>query len=57
MPVEAENFHPKKWFKEDKESHGYNGPIDIEPHDIVGQILRRVNSKPADSMYRLPSQI
>lgn len=31
----AEKFHEKKWFKEDKEAHGYNGMLDIEPHDLV----------------------
>lgn len=34
--IKAENFHSKGWFKEDKHAHGYNGPLDIEPHDPVG---------------------
>ena len=28
---QAESFHPKKWFPEDKNSHGYDGPVHIEP--------------------------
>ncbi|KAH8754928.1 hypothetical protein F5882DRAFT_524123 [Hyaloscypha sp. PMI_1271] len=31
----AENFHTKKWFKQDEPSHGYNGLLDIEPHDLA----------------------
>ncbi|TVY39803.1 Oxygen-dependent choline dehydrogenase [Lachnellula occidentalis] len=29
----AENFHGKEWFKADEEAHGYDGPLNIEPHD------------------------
>lgn len=31
----AENFHGKEWFKEDEETHGHDGLLDIEPHDLV----------------------
>ncbi|PBP20628.1 alcohol oxidase [Diplocarpon rosae] len=31
----AENFHGKIWFKADEESHGHEGPLDIEPHDLA----------------------
>ncbi|KAN0096005.1 GMC oxidoreductase [Hyaloscypha variabilis] len=31
----AENFHTKKWFKQDEASHGYNGLLDNEPHDLA----------------------
>ena len=27
----AETFHPQKWFEEDKNAHGYDGPLHIEP--------------------------
>jgi hypothetical protein len=33
--MQAENFHTKKWFQQDEASHGYNGPLDNEPHDLV----------------------
>lgn len=33
--MQAENFHTKKWFKQDEPSHGYNGLLDNEPHDLV----------------------
>jgi len=32
---QAENFHGKEWFQEDSKAHGYSGPLDIEPHDLV----------------------
>ncbi|KAJ5331807.1 Glucose-methanol-choline oxidoreductase [Penicillium atrosanguineum] len=37
----AETFHPKSWFKADKESHGYSGPLHTEPHDLapISQLL------------------
>ncbi|PMD15473.1 GMC oxidoreductase [Hyaloscypha hepaticicola] len=31
----AENFHTKKWFQQDEASHGYNGLLDNEPHDLA----------------------
>ncbi|UPL02822.1 hypothetical protein LCI18_013756 [Fusarium solani-melongenae] len=31
----AENFHSKPWFKADTTSHGYNGYLDTEPHDLA----------------------
>ncbi|KAL2218091.1 putative GMC oxidoreductase [Thermoascus aurantiacus ATCC 26904] len=31
----AETFHPKPWFKADEKSHGYDGPLHIEPHDLA----------------------
>lgn len=31
----AESFHTKKWFKADESVHGYDGLLDIEPHDLV----------------------
>lgn len=34
----AENFHSKKWFNEDQSTHGYDGPLDVEPHDLVGTV-------------------
>jgi hypothetical protein len=36
--MQAENFHNKKWFKADDAVHGYNGPLDIEPHDLVSYV-------------------
>jgi hypothetical protein len=33
--MQAENFHTKKWFQQDEASHGYNGLLDNEPHDLV----------------------
>ncbi|KFY43004.1 hypothetical protein V494_02139 [Pseudogymnoascus sp. VKM F-4513 (FW-928)] len=44
----AENFHPKTWFKEDEKSHGYNGLLDTEPHDmapISNMILESMESQ------------
>jgi hypothetical protein len=35
--MQAENFHNKKWFKSDEAAHGYDGPLDVEPHDLVRQ--------------------
>ncbi|KAJ5819182.1 hypothetical protein N7474_004773 [Penicillium riverlandense] len=37
----AETFHPKDWFKADKDSHGYTGPLHTEPHDLapISQLL------------------
>lgn len=32
---QAETFHPKDWFKAEKDSHGYTGPLHIEPHDLA----------------------
>jgi choline dehydrogenase-like flavoprotein len=29
--VQSENFHPQKWFPENKNAHGYDGPLHIEP--------------------------
>lgn len=34
-PLQAENFHSKPWFKADTTSHGYNGYLDTEPHDLA----------------------
>lgn len=31
----SESFHPKDWFHADKEAHGYDGPLHIEPHDLA----------------------
>ncbi|KAE8141417.1 hypothetical protein BDV38DRAFT_237834 [Aspergillus pseudotamarii] len=31
----SETFHPKDWFQADPESHGYNGPLHTEPHDLA----------------------
>ncbi|KAF4629763.1 hypothetical protein G7Y89_g8380 [Cudoniella acicularis] len=31
----AENFHTKKWFKADENAHGYDGLLNIEPHDLA----------------------
>lgn len=31
MTFQAETFHPADWFPEDKNSHGYEGPLHIEP--------------------------
>jgi choline dehydrogenase-like flavoprotein len=38
---QAETFHPKDWFKADKDSHGYTGPLHTEPHDLapISQLL------------------
>jgi hypothetical protein len=35
----AENFHNKKWFKADEAAHGYDGLLDLEPHDLVSDVL------------------
>lgn len=40
--IQAENFHGKKWFKDDTKAHGHDGLLDIEPHDpapITNMIL------------------
>ncbi|KAF7554396.1 hypothetical protein G7046_g6839 [Stylonectria norvegica] len=31
----AETFHEKPWFDTSKESHGYDGPLNIEPHTLA----------------------
>ncbi|KAI9926461.1 hypothetical protein MW887_004226 [Aspergillus wentii] len=31
----VETFHPKGWFREDENSHGYSGPLHTEPHDLA----------------------
>ncbi|KAB8207484.1 hypothetical protein BDV34DRAFT_191791 [Aspergillus parasiticus] len=31
----SETFHPKDWFQADPQSHGYNGPLHTEPHDLA----------------------
>ncbi|KXX83468.1 Pyranose dehydrogenase 3 [Madurella mycetomatis] len=33
--AKAESFHGKPWFKASKESHGYDGPLHTEPHDLA----------------------
>ena len=33
--AKAETFHGKEWFKADKNSHGYSGPLHTEPHDLA----------------------
>ncbi|KAM0507859.1 hypothetical protein ACHAP8_000061 [Fusarium lateritium] len=33
--AKAENFHTKDWFKETKGSHGYEGHVHTEPHDLA----------------------
>jgi hypothetical protein len=42
MLMKAENFHNKKWFEEDEAAHGYDGRLDIEPHDPVSRLKERV---------------
>lgn len=32
---EAETFHQKPWFKAHSKSHGYQGPLHTEPHDLA----------------------
>lgn len=32
---QAETFHTKPWFKSDPDSHGHDGPLHIEPHDLA----------------------
>ncbi|KAK7991821.1 hypothetical protein PG988_000615 [Apiospora saccharicola] len=32
---QAETFHTKEWFDESAKSHGYNGPLHNEPHDLA----------------------
>ncbi|KAM6535014.1 hypothetical protein FALCPG4_004624 [Fusarium falciforme] len=31
----AENFHSKPWFNESKDSHGHDGHLHTEPHDLA----------------------
>ncbi|KAE8376037.1 hypothetical protein BDV26DRAFT_246087 [Aspergillus bertholletiae] len=31
----SETFHPKDWFQADPQSHGYDGPLHTEPHDLA----------------------
>ncbi|KAK2754667.1 hypothetical protein FQN54_006800 [Arachnomyces sp. PD_36] len=31
----AETFHTKPWFKAHEAGHGYNGPLNTEPHDLA----------------------
>lgn len=31
----AERFTPKPWFKAEKDAHGYDGELGIEPHDLA----------------------
>jgi choline dehydrogenase-like flavoprotein len=48
MQCQAENFHGKKWFKEDTKAHGRDGLLDIEPHDpapITNMILDSMQSQ------------
>jgi hypothetical protein len=33
--VQAETFHTKPWFQADEKAHGYDGPLNIEPHDLA----------------------
>ncbi|KAI9660406.1 MAG: hypothetical protein M1821_009756 [Bathelium mastoideum] len=33
--AKAETFHGKDWFKAEKSSHGYAGPLHTEPHDLA----------------------
>ncbi|GAB1198175.1 hypothetical protein APSETT444_007483 [Aspergillus pseudonomiae] len=35
MLSQSETFHPKDWFQADTQSHGYNGPLHTEPHDLA----------------------
>jgi choline dehydrogenase-like flavoprotein len=35
MLLKAETFHDKPWFKADSKSHGYQGPLHTEPHDLA----------------------
>ncbi|KAI9686292.1 MAG: hypothetical protein M1820_010666, partial [Bogoriella megaspora] len=35
MCFQAETFHGKDWFHADKGSHGYGGPLHVEPHDLA----------------------
>ncbi|KAL1966341.1 hypothetical protein VTN77DRAFT_4694 [Rasamsonia byssochlamydoides] len=37
----AENFHTKPWFKAAEDAHGYDGPLNTEPHDLapIGHLL------------------
>lgn len=32
---QAESFKPKDWFEESKDSHGYDGHLGTEPHDLA----------------------
>ena len=38
--MQAENFHGKEWFKADEQAHGYEGLLDVEPHDLVSEYHR-----------------
>lgn len=31
----SEHFHGKDWFQAEKDAHGYEGPLNIEPHDLA----------------------
>ncbi|KAI9726285.1 MAG: hypothetical protein M1828_001558 [Chrysothrix sp. TS-e1954] len=35
LMAKAETFHEKDWFAHDKEVHGYDGPLHVEPHDLA----------------------
>ncbi|UNI23220.1 hypothetical protein JDV02_009052 [Purpureocillium takamizusanense] len=44
----AESFKGKPWFKADEASHGYDGPLGVEPHDLAPiseRILDSMQSK------------
>jgi choline dehydrogenase-like flavoprotein len=43
--LKAEHFHTKDWFKETKGSHGYEGHVHTEPHDLAP-----ISNMIADSM-------
>lgn len=46
--IKAETFHGKPWFEASEESHGYQGPLHVEPHDpapISDLILKSMISK------------
>ncbi|KAL4924957.1 GMC family oxidoreductase [Aspergillus undulatus] len=40
----SETFHGKPWFKADKDSHGYSGPLHTEPHDLAPIADRLIDS-------------
>lgn len=40
----AENFHGKDWFKADTKAHGYDGLLNIEPHDMVNGKIEDVGN-------------
>lgn len=47
----AETFHPQKWFPEDKNAHGYDGPLHIEPAPcgaLGDKMLKSYQSKGLD---------